>query len=152
MGSWRTPKAAGAIGAASWGSLALAAMCGALATVQLGSQPRPLASASLVPLPLSLETQAETLQARAFALAAAPVAYTPVPEAPAAPEANVEVRVYSEGELRRGETLARSLSRQEISSDLVHEIATAMRPVFDFRYARAGDRYKLARDEHGQVV
>ena len=34
----------------------------------------------------------------------------------------------------------------------MHEIAPALRPVFDFRYARAGDRYRLAQDERGLIM
>jgi len=150
MRSWRKPRSTSAIGAASWGSLALAAVCGGLATYQLGTQPPSFTSASLVPLAL----EAETATARSVPLAlgaAADAPFTPVPDAGAAP-ASMEVRVFTEGALRRGETLARALASQGVSADLVHEIAISMRPVFDFRYARAGDRYRLARDEHGRVV
>jgi murein DD-endopeptidase MepM/ murein hydrolase activator NlpD len=34
----------------------------------------------------------------------------------------------------------------------VNEIASSLRPVFDFRYARAGDRYRLAQDEQGAIT
>jgi murein DD-endopeptidase MepM/ murein hydrolase activator NlpD len=149
MRSGKKQRPTRAIGAASWGSLALAAVCGALATIQLGSQPGSLTSASLVPVAFEAET-ATAEQVPAAPEPTVPVAFTPIPE-PLAP-APVEVRVFTEGELRRGETLARALDRQDVGPELVHEIATAMRPVFDFRYARAGDRYRLARDEHGRVV
>lgn len=148
MRSWKKQRPTRAIGAASWGSLALAAVCGALATLQLGSQPASFGSASLVPVAAPAESAAaESMPATLEPTL--PVAYTPIPEPVLAP---VEVRVFSEGELRRGETLARSLDRQNVGPERVHEIATALRPVFDFRYARAGDRYRLARDEQGRVV
>jgi murein DD-endopeptidase MepM/ murein hydrolase activator NlpD len=150
MQSWRKPRSTSAIGAASWGSLALAAMCGGLATYQLGSEPGSFASASLVPLPL--EAEAATADPVPLVLeAAAPAPFTPVPDVFAAPAA-IEVRIFTEGVLRRGETLARALDRQDVPGELVHEVATSMRTVFDFRYARAGDRYRLARNEHGRVV
>jgi murein DD-endopeptidase MepM/ murein hydrolase activator NlpD len=125
-------------------------VCGALATYQLGAQPASFTSSSLVPVPFEAELAVDAqTPAAPEAAEIAPVAFTPLPEPTAAP---VEVRVFSEGELRRGETLARALDRQDIGPELVHEIAGAMRPVFDFRYARAGDRYRLARDEQGRVV
>lgn len=148
MRSWNERRPTRALGAASWGSLALAAVCGALATYQLGAQPASFTGAAVVPVALEAEAAAAEQTPAAHA-AIVPVAFTPLPEPVAAP---VEVRVFSEGELRRGETLARALDRQGVGPELVHEIAAAMRPVFDFRYARAGDRYHLARDEQGSVV
>jgi murein DD-endopeptidase MepM/ murein hydrolase activator NlpD len=148
MQSGKKQRPTRALGAASWGSLALAAVCGALATIQLGSQPGSFTAAALLPVAREAETTAAE-QAPAPLAPSLPVAFTPVPEPLAAP---LEVRVFSEGELRRGETLARSLDRQDVPPEHVHEIAIAMRPVFDFRYARAGDRYRLARDEQGRVV
>ena len=148
MRSGKERRPTSALGAASWGSLVLAAVCGALATYQLGSQPAPFASAAVVPV--SLEAERSVDVALPFTPAPVAAAFTPVPE-PVAAEP-VEVRVFSEGELRRGETLSRALSRQDIPRELVHEIATSLRPIFDFRYARAGDRYKLARDAEGRVV
>jgi len=56
------------------------------------------------------------------------------------------------GELRTGETLHSTLTRMGIPGATVHEIAIEMRPVFDFRFARAGDRFRLARKSDGGVV
>jgi murein DD-endopeptidase MepM/ murein hydrolase activator NlpD len=56
------------------------------------------------------------------------------------------------GELRTGETLHSTLTRMGIPGATVHEIAIEMRPVFDFRYARPGDRFRLARKADGTVV
>jgi murein DD-endopeptidase MepM/ murein hydrolase activator NlpD len=136
------------LGAASWVSLGLAAVFSAFAAWQVGSSRPGFSSAALVPLPVSVEQTDEIpapAQARAVAADLAPVI-------PAVAPAPLEVRVFSEGELRRGETLALALDRQEISAQLVHEIALALRPVFDFRYARAGDRYRLAQDERGLIM
>jgi murein DD-endopeptidase MepM/ murein hydrolase activator NlpD len=132
------------IGVASWGSLALAALLGAFAAWQAGSHGGAFSSASLVPVP-------EAAEEAAAALAPALVG-APTPRAAVAPSAPIEVRVFTEGELRRGETLAAALDRQDVSPQLVNEIATSLRPVFDFRYARAGDQYRLAQDEQGRIT
>ena len=131
----------GLLRAASWSSLALAALFSGVAAWQAGSHPAGLASASLVPFS-----------------GVAPAAQSPVAVGAAAPIVSlaalppIEVRIYTEGELSRGETLALALDRQDVSPQLVNEVATSLRPVFDFRYARAGDRYRLAQDEHGQIT
>lgn len=137
MRSQRPRKLNQMLGAASWSSLALAGALSAFAAWQAGSHGR-FSSASLVPVPEAAERAAEAL--------------APAAEAPLATPAPIEVRIYTEGQLRRGETLAGALDRQDVSAQLVHDIATALRPVFDFRYARAGDRYRLAQDERGQLV
>ena len=49
------------LGAASWGSLALAALCSAVAAFQLGSQPARFTSASVVPLALEAERASEAI-------------------------------------------------------------------------------------------
>jgi murein DD-endopeptidase MepM/ murein hydrolase activator NlpD len=138
-----TQKASGVLRAASWSSLALAAALSGVAAWQAGSHPAGLASASLVPVPTAAE-QATAAEGPA-AVAAAPVANPAVLTA-------IQVRIYTEGDLRRGETIALALDRQDVSPQLVNELATALRPVFDFRYARAGDHYRLAQDEHGRIT
>jgi murein DD-endopeptidase MepM/ murein hydrolase activator NlpD len=142
MGSQTTHKPNGLLGPASWASLALAAVIGAFAAWQAGSQRAGYSAASIVPIPEALEQAASAASAAGNELAAVVVA-APAP---------IEVRVYTEGELRRGETLAAALDRQDVSPALVHEIATSLRPVFDFRYSRAGDRYRLAQDAEGRIT
>jgi len=150
MRGWRKPESTSAIGAASWGSLALAAVCGALATYQLGAQPARYTNAALLPVALQAESAVSESVPRAPEPILSNVAFTPVPEPlPAVP---IEVRVFSEGTLRRGETLASALSKQGVGAERVNEIAKALRPSFDFRYARAGDRYRLARDAEGRIL
>lgn len=149
MQSEGTKKPNRMLGAASWGSLALAGMLSAFAAWQAGSHRGGFASASLMPVPEAAGQAAESLSPELTASAAAPARML---ASPPAVETSIEVRVYTEGELRRGETLAAALDRQDLSPRLVHEIASALRPVFDFRYARAGDRYRLAQDEHGQIT
>ena len=55
------------------------------------------------------------------------------------------------GELVSGETLATSLSVRGISGGQIHTVVTEMSPVFNFRYAKAGDRYRLVLDEEGEI-
>jgi len=141
MGSQRERRPNGVLGAASWGSLALAAALSAFAAWQAGSQNGGFSTASLVPV-------ADAAEQAAAALAPAASVVAPAPVVPTA----IEVRIYTEGELRRGETLALALDRQDVSPQLVNDIATALRPIFDFRYARAGDHYRLAQDEHGRIM
>jgi murein DD-endopeptidase MepM/ murein hydrolase activator NlpD len=62
------------------------------------------------------------------------------------------VRIITEGEIGRGQTLASSLGDHGVSAATVHLIATEMAPVFDFRYARPGDTYRLTQDEEGEVL
>ena len=144
MGHEGAGKASGMLRVASWSSLTLAALLSGVAAWQTGSHPAALSSASLVPVPEAAEL-ATAVQAPAAVGVAAPVANPTVPTA-------IQVRVYTEGELQRGETLALALDKQDVSPQLVDEIATALRPVFDFRYARAGDHYRLAQDEHGRIT
>ena len=145
MQAKRSRKPPRTLSAASKGSLGLAAVFGAIAAWQMGSTPAGFSSAALVPVSLPAEQAHE-------APAPAPVVADTTPLSPVVAPARVEVRVFTEGELHRGETLALALDRQDLSAQLVHEIATALRPVFDFRYARAGDRYRLAQDERGLII
>jgi murein DD-endopeptidase MepM/ murein hydrolase activator NlpD len=142
MGSERTRKPNGLLGPASWVSLALAGAIGAFAAWQTGSHRAGYAAASILPIPEAAEQAAAPASAAGDGLRVA-IAAAPAP---------IEVRVYTEGELRRGETLAAALDRQDVSPALVHEIATSLRPVFDFRYSRAGDRYRLAQDAQGRIT
>jgi murein DD-endopeptidase MepM/ murein hydrolase activator NlpD len=70
----------------------------------------------------------------------------------AEPETAPLVLIITEGEIAPGQTLARSLGENGVSATTVHLIATEMAPVFDFRYARPGDSYRLTQDEEGDVV
>jgi murein DD-endopeptidase MepM/ murein hydrolase activator NlpD len=88
--------------------------------------------------------------------AALPVSPESAPASANSPAAEPEkvplVRIVTEGEIRRGQTLASSLGGNGASSAVVHLIATQMAPVFDFRYARPGDSYRLTQDEEGDVL
>lgn len=69
----------------------------------------------------------------------------------AAEAESVRVRIRTEGALQRGETLAAALGRKGVGGGVVHSIAEAMAPVFSFRHARPGDRYRLEQDAEGRV-
>jgi len=146
---WKKLSSRSPLSAASWGSLALAAVFGAIASFELGSQPAGFTAASVAPISLSAEEAVTLALPSERAPVIAEVAFAPEPVV--APEP-IEVRITTEGELRRGETLARSLERHDVGAALVHEIATAMRPVFDFRYSRVGDRYRLDQDAEGKIL
>ena len=61
------------------------------------------------------------------------------------------VRVVT-GRIRNGRTLADALRREGVGPRMVDQIARGMRPVFDFRYAHAGDSFALVRDDHGGLL
>lgn len=69
------------------------------------------------------------------------------PSTPAPPRLQI-----SEGELGRGETLARALGSEGISPQLIHEITRTLAPHFDFRQAQPGHRFRIARDPKGELV
>jgi murein DD-endopeptidase MepM/ murein hydrolase activator NlpD len=69
------------------------------------------------------------------------------PPLPAPPPADV-----FEGRLRQGETLSEALRARGVTPQTVHAIAGAMAPHFDFRLARPGHRYRVARDDNGRLL
>ncbi len=83
------------------------------------------------------------------AVSAAPPSNAPAPSEVASPAPDLRI---TEGVISRGTTLARALSGQGVSSDVVHVIAREMRPLFDFRRARPGHRFRLSQDDLGRVV
>jgi hypothetical protein len=99
--------------------------------------------------------QAETGRARAETRALVQAAALPTPAGdglelgPPRPPNHLDV---VRGELRSGETLHSTLTRMGVPGSTVHEIAIEMRSVFDFRFARPGDRFRLARKADGSVV
>jgi murein DD-endopeptidase MepM/ murein hydrolase activator NlpD len=56
------------------------------------------------------------------------------------------------GEIAPGGTLSASLRENGVSQETVEFLDREVRLLFDFRYARAGDRYSLVRDGNGEVV
>jgi murein DD-endopeptidase MepM/ murein hydrolase activator NlpD len=79
--------------------------------------------------------------------AAPPPESEPVAEEPPAPRLRI-----TRGELAAGDTLASALGREGVTPDVVHVIARELSPLFNFRRARPGHRYRLVRDAEGALV
>jgi murein DD-endopeptidase MepM/ murein hydrolase activator NlpD len=56
------------------------------------------------------------------------------------------------GRISAGGSLAETLQEQDVSPRVVFELTHAIRPVFDFRYARPGDFYRLVADHTEEVL
>jgi murein DD-endopeptidase MepM/ murein hydrolase activator NlpD len=67
------------------------------------------------------------------------------------PSVEAALRVF-EGTLERGETLARALQDDGVSSGVVYGITEAIGKLYDFRKARPGHSYRLALDTAGELV
>lgn len=98
------------------------------------------------PLPAASSTPPVSAPASAAAAAASEPASAKVSET------TPLVLILTEGEIGSGQTLAQSLRKNGVSATTVYVIASEMAPVFDFRYARPGDSYRLTQDENGDVV
>lgn len=72
--------------------------------------------------------------------------------APDASASEPQVRIETEGRIGRGDTLARALSKQGVEAGVAPVVAGALSPVFNFRYARPGDRFHLTQDAIGEVL
>jgi murein DD-endopeptidase MepM/ murein hydrolase activator NlpD len=104
------------------------------------------------PVPLQEVSAAAPVSPEAAPASANSAALSPLGTPAAGLEKVPLVRIVTEGEIRGGQTLASSLRGNGVSHAVVHLIATQMRPVFDFRYARPGDSYRLTQDEEGDVL
>jgi murein DD-endopeptidase MepM/ murein hydrolase activator NlpD len=96
---------------------------------------------------VAARTRAVEAPAPAPPVAAAPAPVVPLPTLAPVPEKPPVVA----GELARRETVSEALQERGITRAMVHEIATSLRPVFDFRYAHPGDRFRLTRDVAGAI-
>ncbi len=136
----------------SWLALGLSLLFAVFAVVQLVSS-RDVASrgpaeefvAPIVPAVASAAAEPLVVKASHEPVAVAVVVYE-------AAASDVLALITTEGTLRRGETLGQSLGRQGISAGTVHTVATEMSPVFNFRYAKPGDRYVLTQSDSGEVL
>ncbi|MCE2390120.1 MAG: M23 family metallopeptidase [Proteobacteria bacterium] len=54
--------------------------------------------------------------------------------------------------MQPGSTLGNALGSRGISPSVVHQVATSMRPVFDFRRARPGDAFELREGRGGELL
>ena len=87
----------------------------------------------------------------AIAASATPsvAALLPTPELLRRPEPQLAV---IEGKLARRQTLGEALHKLDVASEVVHEVVTAMSPVFNFRYSKVGDTFKATLTEAGELV
>jgi murein DD-endopeptidase MepM/ murein hydrolase activator NlpD len=60
--------------------------------------------------------------------------------------------MVSRGELVKGQTLSRALAEQGISQQSIQLLEREMRPVFSFRRARPGQRFRLSQSPQGEVL
>ena len=127
--------------------LTLLALVVALLAISVGvlaaARHEPSAIAAGPPLPAAVPEQIETQAAGADP----PPEIEPVAEEPQAPRLQI-----TRGELAAGENLASSLGRQGITPDVVGVISRELAPLFDFRRAQPGHRYRLTRDAEGALV
>jgi murein DD-endopeptidase MepM/ murein hydrolase activator NlpD len=56
------------------------------------------------------------------------------------------------GRISAGSTLDESLRAQDVSPRVVFELTHAIKPVFDFRYARPGDFFRLVQDHRDEIL
>ncbi|MCP4002995.1 MAG: M23 family metallopeptidase [bacterium] len=70
---------------------------------------------------------------------------------PEVPVRSSELDVVT-GRVTAGGSIASSLASMGVPAGTVHTIAEAMRPVFDFRGAHAGDFFALIRDDRGEII
>ncbi len=76
----------------------------------------------------------------------------PEPEGVASPpEPEPELRV-AQGTVEAGSTLSGALAEHDVPPGLTDRIAREMRPVFDFRRAREGHRFRLVHTPEGELV
>jgi murein DD-endopeptidase MepM/ murein hydrolase activator NlpD len=73
-------------------------------------------------------------------------------EREASPEASEAVSLrITEGVLKRGDTLARSLTGQGVSARVVDRIARAMIGHYDFRHSQPSHSYRLVQNAEGEI-
>jgi murein DD-endopeptidase MepM/ murein hydrolase activator NlpD len=120
-----------------WG-LALLVLLG----VAAGLSAARYSSASGEPVPSPERATAE--------LALPPVAAAPPPAV--ASSASPPVERIVEGELEHGDTLASALDERDVAPEVVHQISTALSPLFDFRRAQKGHEFRLAEAADGSLV
>jgi murein DD-endopeptidase MepM/ murein hydrolase activator NlpD len=100
------------------------------------------------PAPAAASAQAGTETERGEPSFQGPV--LPASEAPILGPASA-VAVVS-GRISAGGTLDETLREQDISPRVVFELTHAIKPVFDFRYARPGDFFRLVQDEREEIL
>jgi len=76
----------------------------------------------------------------------------PLEQAVAEPVSAAPIRVITDGELARGDTLARALRRSNVAQGAIHLVSTQMSKIFDFRRAQPGHSFRLTQDLDGRVM
>ena len=105
--------------------------------------------------PVSLEPSMSVadLEAPATSVAVPSHALEELLSAEALPEVSLDVpSPVVHGRIRAGDSLVTALGRHGISASTGSQIAIALRPLFDFRNARPGDHYHVARDAEDRVI
>jgi len=92
----------------------------------------------------------EAPRAADSAPAVAPSPPEPEVAAPAPPPA--PTRIITHGELRRGDTLAAAMRRENVAPEVIHAVVEQAAAIFDFRRSQPGHRFRLVQDLDGQVV
>ncbi|HEY8120141.1 MAG TPA: peptidoglycan DD-metalloendopeptidase family protein [Myxococcota bacterium] len=113
-----------------------------------------LALAILFGLGAIVRFQAQPERAHVMAAAtepaAAPIAAALIPT-PVRPAPAPQLTVF-EGKLGRGQTMGQVLRRHTLDGAAIHELVTAMSPVFNFRYSKVGDLYRASLTAAGELV
>ncbi len=100
------------------------------------------------PLPAVSSAPAGPLSPAAGRPLTPPLRLAALPAPPPEPPA----RVVTRGRIGQGGTLATAFAEVGLGASTVHLVATEMAPVFNFRYARAGDRFRLERSPEGELL
>ncbi|HEX2485412.1 MAG TPA: peptidoglycan DD-metalloendopeptidase family protein [Myxococcota bacterium] len=108
------------------------------------------------PVAASMAASAAPVLNAALARLASPVADALAPAADVAPADTAPAAPAAQGEeltgtLERGQTLAEALSRKGLSADRIFVVVREMGPMFNFRYSKPGDRFRLVLSPAGDV-
>ena len=131
-------------------SYAIFTVTGAVSGIDLRAGEAELLTAGVVPTP---PPTPEPLSAKpAVTSAEQPAIEKAAPQERAtAGEPATTLRVIT-GRVPSGGTVAGALAGQGVSSKDVHDIATALKPIFRFRNARKGDFFALIQDSRGRLI
>jgi murein DD-endopeptidase MepM/ murein hydrolase activator NlpD len=123
---------------------------GAVPDVRSGPVPEAVDPAVAGPEPVGVERLAAELVAAEPEGPPAPIELADWrPEVAKAPSTGLHVIT---GRIARGSSLAAALRGEGVDPAVVHDLAAALRPLFDFRRAQADDHFTLIRDDQGEVL
>ncbi len=98
------------------------------------------------------EPNFQTAPSQAAALQAAALIGPPPPPLAFGPPPPPAKPLVVSGIIEPGSALGGALAKQGVSSQNIHHIDRGMRPVFDFRQAHPGDRYRLILHADGSII